>query len=108
LPNSLEFIYAFFAPAALGAAIVPVNPVYRQKEIQHILGDCEASVVITEARPMGNNMAAILEAARPALPRLKHVVMRGEATAGALSLASLPRQTGSFSRNRYPPTTCAP
>ena len=103
LSNCLEFVYAFFAPAALGAVVVPINSVYRQKEIQHILGDSESSVVITEARPMGNNMAAILEAARPALPKLKHVIMRGEATGGAVSLDSLSRPTAPFSPEQVSP-----
>jgi fatty-acyl-CoA synthase len=108
LSNCLEFVYAFFAPAALGAVVVPINSIYRQKEIQHILEDSESSVVITEARPMGNNMAAILEAARPALPKLKHVIMRGEATGGAVSLDSLSAGTGAFSpANVSPNDLCA-
>jgi fatty-acyl-CoA synthase len=90
LPNSLEFVYAFFAPSALGAAMVPISPIYRQREIQHILADCEAAVVITEARPMGNDMTAILNTVRPSLPCLRNIVMRGETRDGAISLDALP------------------
>jgi fatty-acyl-CoA synthase len=91
LPNSLEFVYAFFAPAALGAAIVPINPVYRQKEIQHILSDCEAATIITDPRPMGNDMLAIIDSARASLPCLRNLIVRGEAPEGAISLESLPQ-----------------
>ncbi len=89
LPNCPEFVYAFFAPAALGAVIVPLNPVYRQKEIQHILSDSEASVVIADPQPMGNDVQGILDAVWPSLPRLQHVVMRGKAGPGYLNLADL-------------------
>lgn len=76
LPNCLEFVYAFFAPSAIGAVVVPLNPVYRQKEFQHILSDCEASVVIAEPSHMGNDIQGILDALRPSLPGLRHVIWR--------------------------------
>lgn len=103
LPNCLEFAYAFFAPGALGAAMIPINPVSTQREMQHILADCEASVIITEARPMGNNVQAILQAVRPSLPKLRHIVMRGEAIPGAISLTELMRETDSFQPEQVAP-----
>jgi fatty-acyl-CoA synthase len=96
LPNCLEFVYAFFAPGALGAVMILMNPVSTQREMQHILTDCEASVIITETRPMGNNLQAILQAIRPSLPKLQHVVMRGEAAPGAIGFAELMRDAASF------------
>ncbi len=97
LPNCLEFVYAFFAPSALGAVMVPLNPVYRQKEFQHILSDSEASVVIADPRPMGNDVRGILDAVRPSLPRLRHVILRGEAAPGFISLAELKGDTAPLS-----------
>jgi fatty-acyl-CoA synthase len=90
LPSCLEAPIVFFAPAALGAVVVPVNPVYRQKEIQHILEDSEASVVIAEPRPLGNDLCGILETIRPSLPRLKHIIWRGSYKPGTLTLNDLP------------------
>ena len=103
LPNCLEFVYAFFAPGALGAVMIPINPVSTQREMQHILADCEASVIITEARPMGNNLAAILQAIRPALPKLRHLIMRGEAVPGAISFAELVREAAPLQPEQVSP-----
>ena len=90
LPNCFELVYSFFAPSALGAVQVPLNPVYRQAEFQHILEDSEAKVVIAEPTYMGNDIQGILEAIRPELPDLKHVVLRGKTAPGFLSYEELP------------------
>lgn len=89
LPNCLEFVYAFFAPAALGAVVVPLNPVYRQQEFKQILADSEASVVIAAPKHMGNDIQGILESLRSTLPALQHVILDGQASSGFLSLADL-------------------
>ncbi len=103
LPNSFELVYSFFAPSALGAVIVPLNPVYRQKEFQHILEDSEAKVVLAEPAYMGNDIKCILEAIRPDLPDLKHIVLRGQAAPGFLSLEEL-----KIDRNPLPVDRMAP
>jgi fatty-acyl-CoA synthase len=103
LPSCLDAPIVFFAPAALGAVIVPINPVYRQKEIQHILADSEASVVIAEPQPVGNDLQGILEAIRPSLPHLKHVVWRGRSKPGILSLTDLPMDTDPLPERPVPP-----
>jgi fatty-acyl-CoA synthase len=90
LPSCLEAPIVFFAPAALGAVIVPINPVFRQKEIQHILADSEASVVIAEPRHLGNDLKGILETISSSLPHLKHIIWREPSQEGVLSLNNLP------------------
>jgi len=90
LPNSFELVYSFFAPSALGAVQVPLNPVYRETEFRHILEDSEAKVVIAEPSYMGNDIQGILEAIRPELPDLKHVVLRGKSAPGFPSYEELP------------------
>ena len=47
-----------FAPGALGAVMIPINPVSTQREMQHILADCEASVII----PVLNRVRTISDA----------------------------------------------
>ncbi len=47
LPNSLAFIDAFLACLKLGAIVVPVNVLYREREIAHILGDAEPVALLT-------------------------------------------------------------
>ena len=103
LPNCLDAPIVFFAPAALGAVIVPINPVYRQKEIQHILADSEAAVVIAEPRHLGNDLYGILDKIRPSLPHLKHVVWRGPSNPELLNLNNLPMDSSPLPNEPVPP-----
>lgn len=47
LPNSVAFIDTFLATLKLGAIVVPVNVLYRERELTHILGDAEPRAVVT-------------------------------------------------------------
>ena len=47
MPNGIAFIDAFLATLKLGAIVVPVNVLYRERELTHILGDAEPRAVIT-------------------------------------------------------------
>src|SRR5262252_117468 len=51
LPDSAEFIAAFFGAAKIGAVAVPVNPFARSEEHIHYIQDCEprAAIVHSEA-----------------------------------------------------------
>ncbi|MFN2304053.1 MAG: AMP-binding protein, partial [Anaerolineales bacterium] len=89
LPNSLETVYSFFAPSALGAVIVPLNPLYRQREFAHILEDAEASVVIAAPNHMGNDIQDILKTLKPSLPHLEHIILKGDASAGFIRFSDL-------------------
>jgi len=46
LPNSPDFIAAFFAITGIGATVVPINPLLRSEEIEHILADSSAKTLI--------------------------------------------------------------
>jgi malonyl-CoA/methylmalonyl-CoA synthetase len=54
LPNSLAFIDIFMACMKIGAVLVPVNVLYREREIAHIVGDAapRAAVVTADAAPL--------------------------------------------------------
>lgn len=58
MPNSIDWVHAYYALARLGAVIVPVNPTYRKGELQHIFRDSGAraflghSDFLTEAIPV--------------------------------------------------------
>lgn len=47
LPNSGEFLVAYYAITGLGGWVVPVNPLYTRDEISYILKDSQAIGVIT-------------------------------------------------------------
>lgn len=47
LPNAVAFIDTFLACLKLGAIVVPVNVLYRERELSHILADAEPRAVVT-------------------------------------------------------------
>jgi long-chain acyl-CoA synthetase len=66
--NSVEFVVLLFAVARLGAVSVPLNIRHKLAENQHILEDCEATVVVHE------HVLADTIPAPGALPSLKHAI----------------------------------
>ena len=66
LGNSIEFVAVLFALARLGAVSVPLNIRHTLAENSHIIGDCEAKVVVHEFDLSDRIPAA------GALPSLKH------------------------------------
>lgn len=48
LGNRAEFVIAYLAVIRIGAVMVPVNLRYRKREINHILYDCTAKILLTE------------------------------------------------------------
>jgi malonyl-CoA/methylmalonyl-CoA synthetase len=54
LPNCLEFIDLFLAATRLGVIFVPVNVLYRDREIRHILSDADPVALITTAELQAN------------------------------------------------------
>lgn len=47
LANRVEFIDLFLACTRLGVIFVPINVLYREREIAHIVGDSEPAAVVT-------------------------------------------------------------
>jgi malonyl-CoA/methylmalonyl-CoA synthetase len=47
LPNCVEFIDLYLACLKLGAIFVPINILYREREIAHIVADAEPKCVVT-------------------------------------------------------------
>ncbi|WP_049923719.1 long-chain-fatty-acid--CoA ligase [Halopiger djelfimassiliensis] len=49
LPNVPPFVIAFHGTLRAGGVVVPMNPQYKAREIEHLLADSDASVVVTLA-----------------------------------------------------------
>src|SRR5262245_14808838 len=47
MPNRVEFIDLFLACVKAGVIVVPINALYREREIGHIVADCEPKAVVT-------------------------------------------------------------
>jgi long-chain acyl-CoA synthetase len=68
LPNCAEWLEIFFAAARLGAPIAPIHPAYRHDEVDRILADCQAVVLISD--PAHRSMAEGLFEDRVSLRRV--------------------------------------
>jgi malonyl-CoA/methylmalonyl-CoA synthetase len=72
LPNRVEFIDFFLACVKLGVILVPINVLYRERELGHITSDAEPKAIVTtwelaEFAPSGTavwNIDELAEAAR--------------------------------------------
>ncbi|MGH9719249.1 MAG: AMP-binding protein, partial [Bryobacteraceae bacterium] len=53
LANRIEFIDLFVACVQAGLILVPINVLYRDREIAHIVADAEPALIVTTAPNMG-------------------------------------------------------
>lgn len=83
LPTCAEGVCALIAPGAIDAVAVPLNPALRAHEVRHILADSGAKVLITVAEMFGHDYLQMIAAVRPALPTLRHVIIRDGASSVA-------------------------
>jgi long-chain acyl-CoA synthetase len=77
LGNEPAFIAAYYGILRAGAVVVPINPMYRQSEIDHILRDSEPALALVEGSLWPEVSAAF---APPAVP-----IVRVTNTTNALS-----------------------
>src|SRR3989475_2299750 len=66
LPDSAEFVAAFFGAAKIGAVAVPVNPFARSSDYIHYLENSERSVAIVHAESLAEFLPA--SSVRPQIP----------------------------------------
>ena len=48
LPNCLEYLYAWFGLAKMGAVKVPINTAYKGDLLQYIINNCDAEVILID------------------------------------------------------------
>jgi len=65
MKNQPEFVVCFLAILRLGGVVVPVNCFLKPDEVNYMLADCDANVLITDAE-LGQNEPALLKS-RPGL-----------------------------------------
>ena len=88
LPNCVEMIDVYLACIKIGVIFVPINILYRGREIAHILRDAEPSAVISNDTfespvPVWNAAALTVEAARQPATR-PEIAIEGDAPAGII------------------------
>ena len=70
--NCPEYIVAFYAIARVGAVVSPMNPSYREREIEYQLNDSEAMAVVVHS-----DLVGLVEAVRGRIQGLRHVITIG-------------------------------
>ncbi len=97
--NYPEWVVAQFAIAKIGAVLVTINPAYRTHELEYVLRQSDARVLLLISRFRSSDYLAILQEVVPELqssapgelrseklPQLRHVILippPGDATVGA-------------------------
>jgi len=76
LPNCLEFIDLYLACVKLGVIFVPINILYREREMSHILGDAEPKLLATDAE-----LPALIQEAAAQPDTLEALPLEGDAPA---------------------------
>jgi benzoate-CoA ligase family protein len=84
LPDCPEFIATFLGAMKIGAVPVPVNTLATDEDLAYYLNDSRARAVV-----LTDECLARVEALRPRLPYLRHVVLLGEPRPGTESFAAL-------------------
>jgi benzoate-CoA ligase family protein len=82
LPDSAEFIAAFFGAAKIGAVAVPVNPFVRAADYIHYIGNCEPFAAIVHSMALAEFLPASSE--RPQMP----IIVVGDETMATSGVAS--------------------
>jgi long-chain acyl-CoA synthetase len=70
MPNSVEYIIAYFACWRLGALAGPVNSLLKSQEVAYVIGNSEAKAILTHSQ-----FLPLIESIRTGLPHLKNVVV---------------------------------
>ncbi|HWF52856.1 MAG TPA: AMP-binding protein [Solirubrobacteraceae bacterium] len=93
MPNSPDFVFAFFATQLLGAVAVPINTRYRTRELAHVVANGDLVVLLTsdivddqvdfverlcEALPGLTDAPDPLRLRLAAAPKLRTVVLLGD------------------------------
>jgi acyl-CoA synthetase (AMP-forming)/AMP-acid ligase II len=68
-PNSVEYAVALHGALIAGATVTTLNPLYREREVEHQLHDAGAKLVFTL-----ESLMPLVESVRGELPKLQHIV----------------------------------
>ena len=97
LHDSPEFVWSFWGALKIGAVPIPTNTLLKPRDLEYILTDSRAAVVIAS-----EPLVPAVEELRTRVPTLTHVVVAGTPATGQLSYADL---VGSESPDLAPAAT---
>ncbi len=73
LEKCFEFVVSAFAVSCAGGVFVPINHILKGAQIQHILNDCQVTILVTSAERF-----PLIESIIPQCPHLKTIIIKGE------------------------------
>jgi fatty-acyl-CoA synthase len=76
-PNCAEWTITQYATAKIGAILVNINPAYRTSELEFVLNQSGARLLICAQRLKTSDYAAMVTEVRPRVPGLEKVVLLG-------------------------------
>jgi fatty-acyl-CoA synthase len=76
-PNCAEWVITQYATAKIGAILVNINPAYRTRELEFVLNQSGARLLVAAAAFKTSDYAGMIAEVRPACPALESVVLLG-------------------------------
>ncbi len=76
-PNCAEWTLTQYATAKIGAILVNINPAYRTHELEFVLRQSGAKLLVSAERLKASDYVAMIAEVRPRCPGLGHVVVIG-------------------------------
>jgi fatty-acyl-CoA synthase len=76
-PNCAEWVLTQYATAKIGAILVNINPAYRTSELEFVLNQSGARLLVAAAAFKTSDYAAMIDLVRPACAGLESVVLLG-------------------------------
>jgi non-ribosomal peptide synthetase component E (peptide arylation enzyme) len=93
LPNRIAFPVVFFALELIGAVANKVNPDFRARELEYILGFSGSRAFVCPRELKGFDYVAMARALQQAVPAVTHVIVAGGAAGDAHDLDQGLRET---------------
>ncbi|UCD83280.1 MAG: AMP-binding protein [Deltaproteobacteria bacterium] len=102
IPNWPEMCFYTLALARIGAVIQPMHIIYREREMEKMLGFCESTAVVIPSFYREFDYVKAMEELWPKLPQLKYVIVIGDKAPEKMTLhsslmESTPEKEKSFS-----------
>jgi fatty-acyl-CoA synthase len=76
-PNCAEWVLTQYAAAKIGAILVNINPAYRTSELEFVLNQSGARLLVAAQRLKTSDYAAMIDEVRPRCAALEQVVLLG-------------------------------
>jgi cyclohexanecarboxylate-CoA ligase len=75
MPNWWEFAVVALAAARVGAAVNPLMPIFRERELSYMLDFAGSKALVVPKTFRGFDHEAVARALQPSLPKLEHIIV---------------------------------